>query len=125
MATPRSLEKSVDAAHEYFEEIARVNPTCQPGSSLCHIGHNEAMGGPAFGIGEDHDEKHSYDFIMNPKTHTPNWFDTVAFGGAAGVTNVLSKMVPGMEGLMKGNFGLLPCDNPMNRQTCQNYDDAA
>lgn len=118
------LEKSNDATHEYFEETSRVDPSCQPASNLCHPGHYEALGGKNFGIGEDHDEKHSYDFIMNPKTHTPNWFDSGAFGGAAGVTNVLSKMVPGLEALGKGNFGLLPCDNPMNRETCQNYDDA-
>jgi len=119
-----NIEKSTDADHEYFEEYERIKGSCQPGSNLCHHDRYEAIGGEKFGIGEDHDEKHSYDFIMNPKTHTPNWFDSGAFGGSAGVTNVLGKMVPGLEAIAKGNFGLLPCDNPMNRETCQNYEDA-
>jgi len=116
-----NLEKSTDADHEYFAERDRISPTCNPGSNLCHNAHYEAIGGENFGLGEDHEEKHSYDFIMNPKTHTPNWFDSGAFGGAAGVTDVFSQMVPGLEAISKGNFGLLPCDNPMNREICQNY----
>mmetsp|Transcript_3330 Transcript_3330/g.8374 ORF Transcript_3330/g.8374 Transcript_3330/m.8374 type:complete len:112 (-) Transcript_3330:597-932(-) len=108
---------TIDSHHEYFEERDHggvVNPNFQ--------GHEEAMGTVVNGFGADHLEKHSYDFIMNPKTHTPNWFDAGAFGGAAGVTEVFHKSIPGLEALMRGDFGLLPCDNPTNRETCQSFE---
>lgn len=108
---------TIDANHEYFEEKEHggiPNPNFQ--------GHEEAMGTTNYGFGADHLEKHSYDFIMNPKTHTPNWFDAGAFGGAAGVNDMMGKAIPAVESLIRGDFGLLPCDNPTNREMCQSYD---